>query len=112
MTRSEMRQIVINIFQRSQGREHSRGIPWVAVFEEEEIALATSGVCFAACRALIKRGIDPNTIVTFYHIGSKTAIFELMTLSQAADLMVIDSDKSIPRIVKYEPFPDLANARE
>ncbi len=105
-----MYEIVITIFSRGEGRKHNRGIPWVAVYDNQEIATAPAGVCFKACRVLLERGINPDTIVKFHHKGSKTSIFEPMTVGQAAGLMVLEGDRRLPRIVPYVPMDMSADA--
>jgi hypothetical protein len=71
-----------------------------------EILIASARTpVFDACRALLRRGMDPGTLLKARHAGSATIAYRV-TVGDGAKLTVKETDRDGPRIVPWRPFPE------
>jgi hypothetical protein len=68
-----------------------------------EVICRSKTPLFSAARALLRRGVDPNTELRMVRFGSDMTVMRAR-LGDAAELTVIENDKAGPRFGKYEPF--------
>ncbi len=62
-------------------------------------------------RELLRRGYDPDTLLTTRHDGKAFDNFKPLPLGKVAELTTRE-DKNGPRIVKWKPMPDAVKRRE
>lgn len=60
----------------------------------------------SAARVLLRRGVNPQTELRMVRFGSDVTVMRAR-LGDAAELTVVENDKSGPRFGKYKEFPDL-----
>ena len=73
----------------------------------EQIVTDSFDVEFAACRALVARGVTGSLEV--WHTGSEFAALRIRDIAKAASLTVREDERLVPSVVKYRPFPKKGN---
>lgn len=59
---------------------------------------------FTSARALMREGVDPDTLITMQHEGSGVPSFVPVKLGMAAKRIVVENDREGPRVARYRPF--------
>lgn len=75
-----------------------------------ELASGRNATCFAAARALVSRGSDPDMPCRVLSVTGKRVFMADHRLSVLAGLSVSETSRSAPKIIKWVPNPMFAEA--